>query len=167
VPGVVEQEPFVVGVLGVGLLRKSVDEVRLEQMIDVLRHRGVGGVVPRVDMRDARTPLRELHRIARAAQLRESIVEVPGNLVRADGLTVLGVLASGLAVLAYRDRAAGSRRAIAIVGEGAVHEIGLGEHDIRVRHPELVGKACVGEVPRVRDVIRQIGDEPLRFRTDP
>jgi len=116
---------------------------------------------------DARTPLRELHRIPRAAELRKLVVQVPGNLVRADGLTVLGVLASGLAVLAYRDRAAGSRSAIAIVGEGAVHEIGLGEHDIRVRHPELGGKACVGEVPRVRDIIRQVGDEPLWFGADP
>ena len=37
----------------------------------------------------------------------------------------------------------------------------------RVRNAELVGQTGVGEVPRVRDIIRQIGDEPLRFGPDP
>ena len=145
--------------LGVGLLRIR-RRAGLEQVIDVPRQRGVGRSIP-CQVGDARTPPENCTASARVL-LREFVVEVPGALSGPDRLAVLGVLADGLTVLTHHKRA--TRSHIAIVGEAAPP---TGSANMTsASATQLIG-ACVGEVPRVRRVVRHLGDEPLRFGTDP
>jgi hypothetical protein len=160
VPRVVESEHLVVGILRAALVAVAADEVPFEPRRDVFRGGVVGGVVAGVEMGDAGARSREAHLRPGSPELRVVVVEVPGEAVRTNRPALRALLSPLLRAL-RADLEHPLRVFVDVRREDVVDEVRLDEQDVRARDAELIGDAIMGEVPRRRCPLRQLGQEPV------